>query len=226
MMEYWDSVWAKPDINEYIGYVEGYATAKSGFLDLFVSQGVKTVCDAACGFGAYSVMLRKNGFMVKGFDISINSIELTREILQAFDCPPDEYKVCGITDIHYRDAVFDAAIAHAVIDHLPMPDAGIAIQELFRIIKPKGLLYLSFDGLSQEDIDNEHQVLDDGSFLYSDGLLFHYYTDDDIRLLLHGKNIVYESTNERGDRELVLQKEAHPTGAGYDLIAERQSQMP
>jgi len=205
--DYWDKLWSNPNIEEYKGYVKGYATWKPKFVEIFSQYRVKTVCDAACGFGAYSVMLAKHGFNISGFDISGESVNLTQKMLSEFDCSFNDYKVCSISKIEYDDESFDAVVAHAVIDHISLADAQIALSELFRILSTNGLLFLTFDPLSDEDINNKHSVLQDGSRLYEEGLLFRHYTDDEISTLLSGKKIVYSSKNLRGERELVLQKQ-------------------
>ncbi|MCL2187869.1 MAG: class I SAM-dependent methyltransferase [Defluviitaleaceae bacterium] len=206
MKGYWNDIWRQAEIEKYIGYVKGYLTWKPKFLDVFNAHNIESVCDAACGFGAYSVMLTKNGYDVCGFDISDKSVDLTNRIMQAFGCENGGYKVCSLTSIEYDDASFDAVVAHAVIDHLPLADAKIALEELFRILVPDGLLYVTFDPLSEDDECKAHHVLEDGSRLYDDGLLFRYYSDEEIHNLLCGKSIVWTTTNTRGEREFVLKK--------------------
>ena len=206
MEKYWNNVWDAPDIEKYIGYVKSYVAWKPEFLEIFAKHNVKNVCDAACGFGAYSVMMSKRGYLVSGFDISENSVNLTRRMVQEFGLSCGKYEVCEITDIRYDDATFCAAVAHAVIDHIPLADAKIALAELFRIITPGGLLYLSFDPLGEDDLNNKHKVSDDGSLIYEDGLLFRYYSEKDICLLLDGRKIIYSNTNPRGEREYILLK--------------------
>jgi SAM-dependent methyltransferase len=206
MNNYWDNIWCNPDVNKYIGYVKGYLSWKPKFMEIFTQYGVKKVCDAACGFGAYSVMLAKNGFNVSGFDISVESVYLTQNIMEKFDCAFDEYKVCGITKINYDDESFCAVAAHAVIDHVPLADVRLALAEMFRVLSPGGLLYITFDPLNDEDEGKKHDILADGSRLYEDGLLFRHYTNDDINMLLNNKKTLYSNTNTRGEREYVLQK--------------------
>ena len=204
MRDYWNGVWDNPDINEYIKYTTGYATAKPAFLETFAQYGVKNVCDAACGFGAYSVMLAKNGYNVSGFDISCNAIRLAQKMLVEFDCPIGGYKVCEITKIDYEDKTFDAVVAHAVIDHLSLAGTGIALNEMRRILTPGGLLYLTFDPLSEDDVNKQHMLLEDGSRQYEDGLLFRHYSDGDIQQLLQDTKVIFSNTNSRGVREFVL----------------------
>lgn len=207
---YWNQVWKNPDIEEYERYIYRHSKSRPEFLDVFKKYNIKYVCDSACGFGAYSAMLSANGYRVVGFDIAKSAIELAKKLLNKFEINTSEYIVSSITNISFKDEQFDAVVAHAVIDHLAYTDAIRAIEELFRIVKNKGLVYISFDGIEDDDMELEHIVLDDGSFLYSDksrnGLLFKYYSDQDINTLLNGRNIIYSKTNMHGDREIVIQK--------------------
>jgi ubiquinone/menaquinone biosynthesis C-methylase UbiE len=206
MKEYWNGVWSNPDIKEYIAYVKGYSTWKPKFIKIFEEHNVSSVCDVACGFGAYSVMLVKNGFNVSGFDISDKSVHLTQSMMREYGCTVDEYKVCSITKIEYADNSFCAAVAHAVIDHISLADAYRALEELFRILVPGGLLFITFDPLSADDENNRHDVLEDGSRIYEDGLLFRHYTDEDIKMLIGDKKSIYSNINKRGEREYLLRK--------------------
>lgn len=210
MESYWNEVWNNPDIEEYQSYINRHVKSKPEFLDVFKEYHIKYVCDAACGFGAYSAMLAANEYHVSGFDIAESSIELTKKLLDSFKINTSEFIISSITSILFADETFDAVVAHAVIDHLKYSDAICAIEELLRIVKNDGLVYISFDGMEDDDMEFKHIVLEDGSFLYSDirreGLLFKYYTDEDIRTLLYGKNVIYRRTNVNGEREIILQK--------------------
>ncbi len=120
------------------------------------------------------------------------------------------YCACDICSIDFPDASFDAVVAHAVLDHLPVKVVQHAILELHRIIRDGGLIFLSFDPLEPEDLEEPHEIMPDGSFLYigggRDGLLFHYYNDEEIQSLLIGRDIIQWHQNPRGDREILIQK--------------------
>lgn len=210
MDQYWENVWINPDIDEYERYLEGHKKAHRGFLEVFKKHKVKFVCDAACGFGAYSAMLAVNGYEVVGFDVAASSIELTRKMLGNLSVSTDKYFVSSITEVSYPSEQFDAVVAHAVIDHLSAEDANRAVEELLRIVKSGGLVYLSFDEISEEDTLIEHKVMEDGSYLYTEGdrsgLLFQYYTNEAIDNLLRNRKIIYRATNTSGEREIIIQK--------------------
>lgn len=206
---YWKSVWSGIEAKDYKKYInENY---NYEFIDIFKQNNISHICDAACGFGKYSVVCSNNNFEVSGFDISEESVSLTKAMLNEFNLEYVDFRVCSITDIKYEDECFDGVIAHAVIDHLITSDAITALNELVRITKKNGLIYLSFDGLEDEDMEICHEVLEDGSFKYIDnsrkGMIFKYYTDDEIYKLINGKELLYFNTTENGAREVILRKE-------------------
>ena len=214
--EYWDKCWRNEDVGELKRYLARYRHRENEIVKLFRANGVKRVCDAACGFGAYSLLFASCGFEVEGFDISETSVEVTRSLLTEYGIDTSAYKEADILDTGYAAETFDAVTAHAVLDHLTYADAEKALHELYRITKENGLIFLSFDGMEEEDEAKQHVVLEDGSFRYVGndsrcGLIFHYYTDEDITKLLCGRKREYEKITERGERLIVLRKESNET---------------
>lgn len=209
---YWEGVWQAEDAAQCAEYLRGHMRARPAFLDVFRQYGVVTVCDAACGFGAYGAMLAANGFSVSLFDIASSSVELAKTLFQRKGLAAKDWRVCDICQISYPNETFDAVVAHAVIDHLSAERAHAALFELVRITKPGGLVYLSFDPLEEDDLVLPHEVLSDGSFLYTEGerngLLFHYYTENEIRQLLVGFETIYLNETANGGRERIFRTQA------------------
>lgn len=208
--EYWNTVWNIKDIDEYRKYLVKYNHIENDMIKIFKDAKIHDICDAACGFGANSLALYSNGFNVSGFDISEEAVKLTNTLLFEYGMKEKRFIQCSITNIEYADERFDAVTARAVLDHLSSIDVKKAINELLRITKKGGLLYASFDPLSEEDISFSHQVLADGSFLYDDGdakgLLFRYYLDDEIKQLFCDFNIIYFNTDTKGNRHIIVRK--------------------
>ena len=208
MNKYWENVWTGVEAKDYKKYIDLNYDYK--IIDIFKKNNISRVCDAACGFGKYSAIFSKNNFEISGFDISEKSVSLTKDMLNEFHLKFMEFCVCSITNISYQDEAFDGVIAHAVIDHLIATDAIVALNELFRITRKNGLVYLSFDGLEVDDIEKSHEVLEDGSYKYIDdsreGMIFKYYTNAEIDKLIINKEILYFNTKQNGEREVVLRK--------------------
>lgn len=207
-MKYWDTVWNKEDIEQYRQYIEGYKDIKNVMVRIFQKYNCHIVCDAACGFGANSLILQSNGFDVWGFDISEDSVWITRELLAPYGIEKGQFKLASLTDTKYPDHFFDAVAVRAALDHLGVDEFRHALDELQRITKVNGLLYASFDPLEPDDLALEHSVLEDGSFLYTDesrnGLLFHYYSDEDIQEAFRHYEIIVMETDKRGNRHVII----------------------
>lgn len=207
---YWEQEWQSQPIEEYHPYLQGHMHAKTWFLSVFQENDVVRVCDAACGFGAYSAMLAANGYLVSGFDSSKTAVSITKQLLNQNNLTFEDVVLSDICKINFPDQTFDAVVAHAVIDHLDTASATIALGELHRITKPGGFIYVSFDPLEPDDLTEPHDVLPDGSFLYTtgsrDGLLFRYYTANLIRELSSDYHIFKWRINRRGEREVLYQK--------------------
>ena len=215
MNQYWENVWDNSTITEHMGYVYGLGDIDAEFIRMFSSHNIHTVCDAACGFGKYGALLFANGFDVSGFDIAESSIHLTKQILHflGMDCIVPNYIVADIIQTPYKDNQFDAVAAHAIIDHLPKKDAPAAIKELLRIIRPEGLIYLSFSGKEECDEGINSTSSYDGNFplqsLDRQGFLYQYYTDEEIQQLLTDNcHILSFTTEKHGDREIIIQKDS------------------
>ena len=194
--KYWESCWNEEDIDALFGWLQGWNNFEGDDVKLFREFDVKTVCDAACGFGSHTLSFASNGFEVSAFDVSPKAVELTVSGLRKFgydavvdadgsDAAVDidggnaivdsdagvvsgkiAVKQSSIMDTGYADNSFDAVTAYAVLDHLTAADAKKALAELLRITKPGGLLLFSFDTAGEEDYSMPHETLSDGSMVY------------------------------------------------------------
>lgn len=205
---FWEKCWSKENIDALLPYLENYNNIKSDEIDLFQKENVKTVCDAACGFGAYTLALASNGFTVKAFDISENAAEIAYEGLKrlGYDI---EVKAASITRTGYADAEFDGVFAHSVLDHMTFEDAKKGFAELCRIVRPGGLILVSFDEVDEDDLALEHENLQDGCIKFTgdsakNGMILHSYDDIWGKELLSGKEILYEAVNSKDEHVFVV----------------------
>lgn len=207
---YWESSWKEEDSSQLQAYLEGWKNYHGREIELLKEHQVKFVCDAACGFGAYTIAFAANGFKVSGFDISPASVEITRQGLIRCGFDYVHIKIASILDTGYEDAAFDAVNAHAVLDHLTVADAKRAIGELFRITRKGGLVMISFDGTEEEDFAEEHVEIEPGTMQYINGsrkgMLFHPYEWEEIDRLLETYEVVEKWSNRRWEKIVVLRK--------------------
>lgn len=208
--QYWEKCWKEENREELYIYLEKYNKCSMQEMEIFKEYHVTKVCDAACGFGAYSLAFATNGFEVHSFDISETSVEITKAGLKKYGIDPGNVKVASITDTKYADETFDGVIAHAVIDHLMLADACKALEELLRITEKGGLIMMSFDTAEEEDFSAEHIMVEAGTMEYTDssrkGMLFHPYNWEEIDSFVQGYNVIYKATNSKNEKIVIIKK--------------------
>jgi ubiquinone/menaquinone biosynthesis C-methylase UbiE len=90
---------------------------------------------AGCGLGHEALHIHKTlGAPVTGFDVELHHDTGMEE--------SEDFKlmVASVLDLPFEDASFDAVFYHHVIEHVP--DAAKSLEELARVLKPGGLLYV------------------------------------------------------------------------------------
>lgn len=165
------------------------------------AQGALRVLDIGCGPGRWCIHFARIGMRPAGVDISSVAIETARR-WTAEERLAGEYAVAPATALPFADGEFDAVVASAVIDHMPLATAATAMAEIKRVLKPGGSLFISFDGL--EDEPDPFDALPDGTCLYTDGrskgMIWRHYYDDEARRLLQGFELLDWQQLPSGDR--------------------------
>ncbi len=95
----------------------------------------KSLLDAGCGTGWFSLAAYKRGATVTAMDLGENL--LSRVTLKA----PVKTKVGSIMEIPFSDNTFDYIVSSEVIEHTPDPKKSI--KELCRVLKPGGKLVIT-----------------------------------------------------------------------------------
>lgn len=207
---YWERCWKEEDPTELCKYQDMYYQMKSREIEIFKEHHVINVCDAACGFGAYTLAFASHGFQVHSFDISETAVKITANGLQKYGLSAANVKLANILDTGYADETFDGVIAHAVLDHLLVKDAQKALNELLRITVPGGLIFLSFDNAEEDDFTEKHLTLKDGTMQYTDGarkgMLFHPYDQEQIRNLIKNNHVIHEEYHSPREKKVILKK--------------------
>lgn len=125
----------------------------SAILDYLDLQKGETVCDLGCGYGSNDVLLSLTGARIYGVDIDRNTLSCAKKSagrlqLNANYCVSDLDKV-----ISFKSESFDKAVSYCVLEHLNNPEDFL--NEVNRILCPRGLLALSVDSFSYVDIPDE-----------------------------------------------------------------------
>lgn len=106
----------------------------------------KICLDAGCGGGRFVIALAKLGVKkVCGIDISREAIEHGKKrVAERGLSENTEFMEASVLNIPFEDGTFDYVISSGVIHHTPDPHKGF--QELVRVLKPGGILFLSVYG--------------------------------------------------------------------------------
>lgn len=101
----------------------------------------KTVLDAGCGHGYYSIFLEKKGATVTGIDIFEKMIELAKKNAEeaSIKC---HFFVCDMQDLSmFKSNMFDLVTSSIVVGYLD--DLGKSFREVYRVLRPRGIFTFS-----------------------------------------------------------------------------------
>lgn len=110
---------------------------------MFKKKGVRKVLDLGCGSGRHTVYLAQHGFEVYGIDIAPKGIKMTRNWLKKEKLKANLTIGSIYKRLPYKDNFFDAVISTQAIHHKRIQNIRRAIKEIERILKPKGLIFIT-----------------------------------------------------------------------------------
>jgi SAM-dependent methyltransferase len=110
-------------------------------LDRFAArvQKLGPACDLGCGPGHVARYLHERGVQVVGVDLSPAMVELARRLN-----PDIEFRQGNMLALDVADAAFGGIAALYSIIHIPTTEVPAALAEMKRVLRPGGLLLLSF----------------------------------------------------------------------------------
>lgn len=204
---FWDQAFAAADANWRRLPTSERAKA---IVDLLLERGAKVVLDLGCAIGRLSMLIAAQGIEVYGCDASEKAIAFARSWAQDEQMPNVHFDVGMASTLTYPSNSFDAVVANAILDHMPLAEAQKAAREIWSVLRPGGVCFVSFDGLEGKEADPYH-ILPDGTRLYLHGmhrgLIWRYYAEEDIRALfaLFALEDIY--TDSDGSRVVVMRKD-------------------
>ena len=165
------------------------------FVQTLPHQLTLNMLDAGCGRGRNANYLSQQKFRVFGCDLSWSAIKIAKlripqQIKTIF------YQVADLTHLPYPDNCFDAAICVHVLPYHLKADLCASINELWRVLKPGGWLYL--DLLDCEDA--EYGVganLERNTFYDEGGIPIHFSSEKEIVELMSKFGIQQQSQLKR-----------------------------
>ncbi len=142
----WDNIYKKEGKDyKYYEIIEPHEDM-GRIADIFNRNKVNKIIDFGCGAGRNLIFLAEKGFYVTGIDnapigIKILKKELIKKGISA------EIKVADFhRHLKFKNACFDAAIAVQAIQHGREYQVKKSIKELSRILKKKGVIFVTLCG--------------------------------------------------------------------------------
>lgn len=110
---------------------------------VFKEHNVKKVLDLGCGSGRHLIFLAERGFEVYGIDLAETGIKIAKDWLDEKDLHA-ELKIGSVyEELPYEDDFFDAVVSIRVLHHARIGDIRKAIKEIQRVLKSRGLIFIT-----------------------------------------------------------------------------------
>lgn len=98
------------------------------------------IYDVACGTGYGTAMISKSGLNVIGIDVDE---EVIVENKRKYREIKEKFKIGSILSLPAADNSINALVCFETIEHISLDDGRLALKEIFRVLKPGGLLLIS-----------------------------------------------------------------------------------
>lgn len=142
------------------------ASDKAGFLLPHLRSGMMLL-DCGCGPGSITLGLAEAVAPgeVTGIDINEKQIEEACNLAEQQQISNVRFQVANIYELPFEDETFDAVFAHTLLEHVKDPLK--AIKEMYRVLKPGGIIGIRDGDWGTHVISPATPLLDQGLRLYS-----------------------------------------------------------
>ena len=179
---------------------------------LFKEQRIQKILDLGCGTGRHLIFFAKNGFEVYGIDASPKALEIANKWLKEERLHAELKNHRMEHKFPFEDAFFDAIISIQVIHHNLMRDIILTIEEIKRILKTKGMIFITVPilrgGSKSEEIDLKE--IEKNTYIPQNGpekdLPHHFFTLEEIRKVFKSFDLKEIYIDDTGHRAIIGQK--------------------
>ncbi|MBY8998259.1 MAG: class I SAM-dependent methyltransferase [Candidatus Thorarchaeota archaeon] len=171
------------------------------------------ILDLGCGTGRHVVSLTRLGFDVYGFDASPKALSMTQEWLNDEDLEATLCEHQMEEPFPYEHNFFDAVISTQVIHHNLMKNVRKTISEIERVLKPGGVLFVTFPVLDPGPVSKEDDwklyEVEEGTYIpqrgWESGIPHHYFTLEEIPIEFRSFDIHDIYFDETGHRCVIAE---------------------
>lgn len=160
-------------------------------INIFKNKKYSKILDLGCGTGMHSLFFAQHGFEVFASDISKQSIDILKNKIYRNNISNISIYNFSFEDILFEDDYFDVVICTSVLHHGMLKNIERGIEEIHRVLKPKGCLI--FDMLSKDDYSyGLGELVEENTFVGSregeDDIPHHYSDINELKKLLERFN--------------------------------------
>ena len=152
-------------------------------VDSFRAHGCSLVLDIGCGSGRHVVHLAKHGFRSLGLDISPTGLRLAQAWMREEGYEPVFMLGDTRQPLPLRDGSIGGVLSTQVIHHARLAAVRLAIREIWRVLVPGGLAFVTVSG--RKDRDLAFEEIEPGTFVPlagpEAGLPHHIFTVEELR---------------------------------------------
>jgi len=190
----------------------------SDAVNFFRMTSATRILDLGCGTGRHAVYLVHNGFEVCGCDSSEAALHTAKGFL-----PEVELQMCDMGSLPYRDESIDGIFCHAVIQHGTLATVNRAIEEIHRVLKRGGALFLTVTSTEHPEYMTGREI-EPGTKINIDAIdgdmPHHYFTEQEMRDLF-GRFVTVKLEHYRAPSE----KNPARIAATWALYATRRDEQ-
>lgn len=182
--------------------------------------------DYGCGPGRHMVAMQQHQIQAHGIDLSNVVVAGANALLRENGYP--ENAVAGsLSEMQFANDQFDLGVCHGVLDHMTLKTRAKSISEIFRTLRKKAKILISF--ISENDSAfGEGTQIDETTWTVSDGyekdLPQAFFNEERVLTELRGFNVISltEVTNKtiRG-RSLIGTDKHYAVDSRYYVVAEK-----
>ena len=175
------------------------------------AEGRRLIYDLGCGAGRHLAYLELQGFDVVGADVSENGLAACADTLRAASLPARLVRA-DMTASPFASDCVDAGVATNVLNHNPRALLQVAIDDVWRVLRPGGEFYLTVLNTgdwrygSGEEVEPDSFILAEGP---EAGILHHFFTEEDLRAWLSGFELI-DLQRDRGELTLSTRPDQEP----------------
>lgn len=157
------------------------------YAKIFRKNKYKIVLDLGCGTGRNTIYLAQQGFSVYALDASKTGIAIAKKKTQELGLANIKYKVADMKHTPYPNNYFDAVVCIFVLSHGLLKDNEDAVDEIHRILKPKGMLVTEFMSVKDKTCGKGKKIEENtylGGMEDDKHMAHHYFSRKEIKQVL------------------------------------------